>query len=294
MDYRGRFSILIVRGDGARVLCLTLPRRGLVVVGCVLAAVVFLLGAVVGDWWYARQRLREVAGLFERAARQQATLDAFAARLGDLRREIAGWQDLHARMREPFGPEPGVARRSTGIGGRGPALASLGVPPASPLDDLDELLGTLREQGDHLRALDALIARARRAIVAMPSRWPVKGAANSEFGARVSPWTGKGERHGGIDIGVPPGTLVQAPAPGVVVSAGYQADFGLTVTIDHGHDLRTVYAHLSRIGVVVGQSVERGAVIGRTGNTGRSSGPHLHYEIQVAGQAVNPRLYIWD
>jgi murein DD-endopeptidase MepM/ murein hydrolase activator NlpD len=138
------------------------------------------------------------------------------------------------------------------------------------------------------------MSRAKRMLAALPSRWPVQGPVNSEFGRRQSPWTGGNELHAGIDIGATPGVAVHAPSSGTVTTAGYLADYGLTVTIDHGADIKTVYGHLSKVQVTVGQRVDRGTVIGRTGNTGRSSGPHLHYEILVRGEPVNPRVFLWD
>ena len=120
------------------------------------------------------------------------------------------------------------------------------------------------------------------------------GGVNSEFGTRQSLWTNGPEFHNGIDIGADRGTPVTAPARGVVSFAGPHQDYGLAVVIDHGHDLKTVYGHLSRLGASVGATIDRGAVIGYTGNTGRSSGPHLHYEILVKGHPVNPRAYLWN
>jgi murein DD-endopeptidase MepM/ murein hydrolase activator NlpD len=89
-------------------------------------------------------------------------------------------------------------------------------------------------------------------------------------------------------------TPVAAPAPGVVVYAGAHPEYGVSLIIDHGNDIKTLYGHLTRVDVTADQKVERGQIVAHTGNTGRSSGPHLHYEIQVKGQAVNPRSYLWD
>jgi murein DD-endopeptidase MepM/ murein hydrolase activator NlpD len=97
-----------------------------------------------------------------------------------------------------------------------------------------------------------------------------------------------------MDIGAPRGTPVVAPAAGTVVFAGTQPEYGVSLIIDHGNDIKTLYGHLTRVDVTAEQKVERGQVIAHTGNTGRSSGPHLHYEIQVKGQPVNPRSYLWD
>ena len=97
-----------------------------------------------------------------------------------------------------------------------------------------------------------------------------------------------------MDIGVPAGTPVRAPAPGTVVFAGRHPEYGITLIIDHGNDTKSLYGHLSRLNVGADQKVERGQVIASSGNTGRSTGPHLHYEIQVKGQPVNPHAYLWE
>jgi murein DD-endopeptidase MepM/ murein hydrolase activator NlpD len=122
----------------------------------------------------------------------------------------------------------------------------------------------------------------------------VRGAVNSEFGRRASPWAASNEFHSGIDIGAAIGTPVHAPAAGTVVSAGDLGDHGIGVVIDHGGDVKSHYGHLSRASVRAGQSVSRGTLLGFTGNTGRSTGPHLHYEILVNDKPVNPRAFLWD
>jgi murein DD-endopeptidase MepM/ murein hydrolase activator NlpD len=164
----------------------------------------------------------------------------------------------------------------------------------APVDELHRLAESIKEEGDNLRALDRLMARASKALATLPSRWPVRGAVNSEFGRRPSPWTHTPEFHGGIDIKAQTGTPVHAPAAGTIIHAGPAQDYGNAVIIEHGRDIRTLYGHLSKVAVRPGQKVERGTLLALSGNTGRSSGPHLHYEIYVKGQPVNPRAYLWD
>jgi murein DD-endopeptidase MepM/ murein hydrolase activator NlpD len=122
----------------------------------------------------------------------------------------------------------------------------------------------------------------------------VRGAVNSEFGNRQSPWGEGHEFHGGLDIRANRGTPVHAPAPGTVIHAGPAQDYGIAVIVDHGRDIRTLYGHLTKTSVQAGQTIDRGTVLGLSGNTGRSSGPHLHYEVHVKGRPVNPRAYLWD
>jgi murein DD-endopeptidase MepM/ murein hydrolase activator NlpD len=292
VTHRRQFSLLLVRGDGARVVRVNIPRRLPVLVTLAAATAATILFAVVSDWWHLRQRLLDSASLIQQIERQQATIDSFTQRIGGLRREVATWRELHTRIWEAFGPETPARGRVKGIGGR----TELPEPAASPspADELDLLAASVKAEGDSLRDLDRLVARARRALAALPTRWPVRGAVNSEFGTRTSPWSREQEFHGGLDIAADRGTLVRAPSTGTVAHAGTYGEYGLAVILDHGNDLRTLYGHLSKVGVRPGQVVERGVELGLSGNTGRSSGPHLHYEILVKGQAVNPRTFLWD
>lgn len=294
MSRRDQYSLLVVRGDGARIVRLTIPKR--LAVGGVLALTftVSALAWLVGDYLELRQLTREARGYVHQVAQQREIIDRVSGRIADLQREASAWRELHARIWEAMGPETTAAARLTGIGG---AVTSVDLPRPSPLsasEHLDRLADQVKEEGESLRALDRLMARAGRVLAALPSRWPVRGAVNSEFGLRLSPWSKAREFHGGMDIGVQTGSPVLAPAGGTVTFAGSHPEYGLTVMIDHGHDIRTVYGHLSRVSGRAGQQVERGALLGLTGNTGRSSGPHLHYEILVKGRQVNPRAYLWD
>ncbi|MFC6645146.1 M23 family metallopeptidase [Granulicella cerasi] len=129
---------------------------------------------------------------------------------------------------------------------------------------------------------------------ATPDMWPVMGPINSGFGEREDPVIGggTGEFHKGVDIGSPLGTPVHAPAPGRVVKAGMGNGYGREIEIDHGNGIKTVYGHLSGWNVSAGETVVKGQVIGFVGHSGRTTGNHLHYEVQVRGNAVNPHKYL--
>jgi murein DD-endopeptidase MepM/ murein hydrolase activator NlpD len=127
----------------------------------------------------------------------------------------------------------------------------------------------------------------------MPSIWPVAGAIRGGFGVRRNPFGGSGsEFHKGQDISAPMGTPVIATADGVITIAGWQRGYGRVVYIDHGNGLTTRYGHLSRIDVIEGQTIRRGEQLGLVGSTGRSTGPHLHYEVRMNGQPLNPIPYL--
>jgi murein DD-endopeptidase MepM/ murein hydrolase activator NlpD len=126
----------------------------------------------------------------------------------------------------------------------------------------------------------------------VPSIWPVRGQITAGFGQRMDPFSGEGAFHPGVDISVPFGTKVEATADGIVLEAGPESGYGNQVLIDHGYGLTTKYGHLSKIFVVVGQELKRGQVLGAVGMTGKTTGPHLHYEVHVHDTPVNPARYL--
>ncbi|PKB19316.1 murein DD-endopeptidase MepM/ murein hydrolase activator NlpD [Novosphingobium kunmingense] len=129
--------------------------------------------------------------------------------------------------------------------------------------------------------------------VSVPSRMPVMGAAlTSSYGMRIHPVLGGRRAHNGIDLAMPTGTPVYATADAVVSKAERFSSYGLYVALEHGGEIQTRYGHLSRIAVGAGQQVRKGDVIGYVGSTGRSTGPHLHYEVRVNGLSVNPVPYL--
>ena len=132
----------------------------------------------------------------------------------------------------------------------------------------------------------------REFMVMTPSVWPAEGHLSSGFGYRISPFTGQAKLHAGLDIANRIGTPIIAPAKGTVTFAGWQGAYGNYITINHGNAISTHYAHLQRWIVKEGQMVNRGDLIGYIGNSGRSTGPHLHYEVRVGGVPVNPMRYI--
>jgi len=126
----------------------------------------------------------------------------------------------------------------------------------------------------------------------MPSIWPVHGQISAGFGQRMDPFSGEGTFHAGVDIRAPYGTGVEAAAEGIVLEAHPVAGYGNEILLDHGSGITTKYGHLSKTYVVVGQVVKRGQVIGAVGMTGKTTGPHLHYEVIVQDTPVNPTRYL--
>jgi hypothetical protein len=289
-----RFNLLVVSDDGRRIRRVSVPRW---LGWAALVLVTLLVAAPLVVWTDYLHLARQRAGLAAQegvGAEHARVLAIVQRRLADLQGEMAPWRDVHARIWEPFGPEGQTSGQRTGVGGVGQPVTSPAAGPAALMLQLEQLAAIADDEGQKLRALETLMARAGRMLAALPSRWPVRGSVNSEFGRRISPWSGGPEHHGGIDIAAGIGTPVRAPAPGTVTLVGSVADFGVTLVIDHGHEIKTLFGHLQKVLVSQGQRIERGQVVALTGNTGKTSGPHLHYEIAVKGQPVNPRGFLWE
>jgi murein DD-endopeptidase MepM/ murein hydrolase activator NlpD len=156
----------------------------------------------------------------------------------------------------------------------------------------DPAFGLLR---DVLHLIQAQLERVRSGAerrqalaAATPSIWPVAGGLSSQFGTRSDPFTGADEFHGGLDISANAGEPVVATADGTVATARWNDGYGNLVVIDHGFGISTRYGHLSRFAVSEGQSVRKGDVVGLVGSTGRSTSPHVHYELLLNGRQANP------
>ena len=163
--------------------------------------------------------------------------------------------------------------------------------PELPLDEVG--LAAVRAKMSRLEHNMSTFDAVLRKRGYTPSIWPVQGTLESGFGGRRNPFGGSGfEFHSGQDIEAAQGTPVIAGARGVIAYAGWQNGYGQLVVVDHGGGLSTRYGHLSHIDVELGQSVARGQFLGRVGSTGRSTGPHLHYEVRINNEAVNPLQYL--
>jgi murein DD-endopeptidase MepM/ murein hydrolase activator NlpD len=129
-------------------------------------------------------------------------------------------------------------------------------------------------------------------VNAAPTLWPLDGRLMSPFGSRTDPFSGEGAIHTGVDLSAHSGTPVRATGDGIVHFASWSGGYGKLVVIDHGNGIETYYGHLSEFEVIAGQEIRRGDTIGLSGGTGRSTGPHLHYEIRMGGSPVNPYKYL--
>ncbi len=223
----------------------------------------------------------------EKVAHVSATLDRVERFDAKLRTAVTQLQD----------PERNLA---IGPVGKPEASAIPGPSPAAR-EDLSALPGKLatleREasrQESSLRDLQAYFDDQTSLLSSTPSLWPTRGWVTSDFGVRLDPYSAERMMHRGLDIATPYGQPVFSPSDGVVVFAGSEGGYGKVLVIDHGYGVKTRYGHLSELFVKLGDTVKRGARVAAVGNTGRSTGPHLHYEVRVNGIPENPRKFILE
>ena len=157
---------------------------------------------------------------------------------------------------------------------------------------LDSLNNDIRLEEVRQQELMSTLRNNRELLISTPSIWPAEGVLTSTFGGRASPFTGSGTFHKGLDISNRPGTPIHAPARGTATFVGTDGAYGNCIILDHGNSLSTRYAHMLRSAIKEGQVINRGDIIGYIGNSGRSTGPHLHYEVRIGGVCVNPMRYI--
>jgi murein DD-endopeptidase MepM/ murein hydrolase activator NlpD len=157
---------------------------------------------------------------------------------------------------------------------------------------VDLLMDDAASREQSFAYLLAYLQEKKSLLAATPSSWPVLGWVTSEFGRRTSPFGSEAEFHKGIDIATRVGRPIQTPADGIVAEVAYQHDVGQMIRIDHGHGVSTFYGHLSKAAVRIGTTVRKGDRIGYVGNTGRTTGSHLHYAVMLSGVPVNPRKYL--
>lgn len=251
--------------------------------------VLLTLGGVIAtilyfDTSFDRRQLDEIQ---QENADLRAVNQRFESSIRDLETQLTDYQDRIHRLAIVAGLAELSPAAGPGIGGMEPRGERLE-------DDLGALQEQLKGLVNNMDRLEVGLDERQLKLSSMPTIAPVKGIYTSSFGYRKDPFTGKRAFHQGIDITAPKGRAVQAPGDAVVIKAGRAAGYGKVVYLAHGFGLVTRYGHLSKIEVKPGQKVRRGDTIARVGNTGRSTGTHLHYEVRLNGQAVNPLGYVLD
>jgi murein DD-endopeptidase MepM/ murein hydrolase activator NlpD len=294
-----RWTIVLVPHGTARSRIYEVSMTAIRGLLCV-AGVVLLLVMLTGYSTLSRSvNLSRAAALEAENARLAQELDDLASRVGVLSDTLDQLVEHDERIRllanlEPIDPQV----REAGVGGpadpaTGSAESPLAGAAAGVRVDVDGLLRRAGLLASSFReATDSLESYADR-IAATPSIMPTQGWLSSSFArSRLHPVLHTSRRHEGIDVMAPMGSPIEAPAAGTVRETGWKAGYGLTVIIDHGYGIRTLFAHTSKILVKPGQRLVRGQRLALVGNSGLATGPHLHYEVHVNGRAVDPMKYV--
>ncbi len=294
-----RYTIVVENHATGVVRRFTIRLRPLVASVALIFSMPALFGLAVR--WSARaemQALREAARTaeIENASYRLATADLTGqiTVLQETINDLGKRSVIDPQTAKILGKLPARVRNQA-VGGTsdGTAVRSAFSPPFTGPEDtfgiLRDLLGRLESR---LQLVRTDIERRSALVAAMPSMWPTHGWLSATFGQREDPFTGGDEFHAGIDLSTDKGQPVVATADGKIEMASWNGAYGNMVVIDHGFGVKTRYAHLSGFAVRPGDKVARNAVIGYVGATGRATGPHLHYEVLVNGQLVNPIQFL--
>ncbi len=252
-----------------------------------------------------KKEVAEIEGFRKETKIQKAQIEKFAQRVKDFEGQMVRLEifDKKLRIMTSLEDSENSFHKAWGVGGADKERSESFYSTSK--DHSGSIIGGLHEDLKHLKLqadlqeisfqkLDEFFKDQTSLLSATPSIWPTKGWVTSRFGYRKSPFTGVREMHEGLDIATRIKSSIISPADGVVIRTGRDYGYGNVLEIDHGYGIVTRYGHNSKHLVKVGDRVKRGQLIALVGNTGRSTGSHLHYEVIVNGVQVNPFRYILD
>jgi murein DD-endopeptidase MepM/ murein hydrolase activator NlpD len=294
MKKEGVYTIWVFRGGPFKPLKVKLP--GLSAKILLAIFLVFILSFPFIMMSYVSKSARLIQIKKERAA-QRTQIASLNKQVGEFQQQIQRLKEFDVKLRiianlenaeetDPF----------LGVGGISPSTREAEQEAEANLQrmgsELDRLCTEAEFREKSFRELYSFLEGKKKQLACTPSVWPTRGWLTSGFGYRIDPFTGLRQMHEGLDIANRIGTPINAPADGVVYRVFNNFGFGLMVEINHGYGIITRYGHLSKAYVKVGQRVKRSERIAAMGNTGRATGPHLHYEVRLNGVPLNPQNYI--
>ncbi len=305
-----KYTVLFIDDKGTPVRESRVSKRSIRLVS---ALIIILLGIVATGTHRFINMQRALADKGELLAQigeqnsaienQRHQIQSFAEEINNLKLSLKALNDFETKIRIMANLEHKADQASIfAVGGSMPDDLDPNLPLSQDHDRL------VREMHDHMDTVQQVssvqensfasllksLEGKRNLLAATPSLRPTRGWVSSKFGYRVSPFTGRKEFHKGLDIATRKGTPIIAPADGIVTFSGKKWLIGNMMTIDHGYGMVTRYGHIFKLNKKKGDRITRGEVIALVGNTGRSTGPHLHYEVRLNGVPVNPTKYILD
>jgi murein DD-endopeptidase MepM/ murein hydrolase activator NlpD len=303
-----KFSFIVLGGSGTTLKQIHLSRKKLYGFVAVLGVVILVGCCGLIDYLAIKSRLaskfnleKSLAQQTEEVLHQREQIQKFAVEINELKEQLVQLNRFEEQIRIIANiDQPDNHDGLFGVGGSAPDDLNSNIELTERhqrlIKDMHQQIGQLETasdyQKDDFESLLGKLEAQKNLLAHTPAIRPVNGWISSQFGYRQSPFTGKREFHKGLDIANRIGTPIIATADGVVSYSGKKGMMGNLVVIDHGHGLLTRYGHIDKVEVKVGALVKRGQIIARMGNTGRSTGPHVHYEVRLNGMPVNPSKYI--
>lgn len=306
-------QVLITHGRMARTRVLNLSARRIAVAVLLLAALLMLTSGAVYHFIFlkaAREGWPVVSPIVKLVVRDEIAqrdrfmrenLDAIAQKVGEMQAKLVKLEAMGERVSGLAGVKaddlkstmPAPPARPAAVGGSGGPY----VPVANPtLDELQRLVAGLDAAADHstdvFTLVESRLLETRLSALMVPNSPPVDGAVGSGFGFRADPFTGRSALHTGLDFPGEVGTPIHAAAGGLVLESTWHPEYGHVLEIDHGNGLSTRYAHCSKVLVTAGTLVKRGQLVALIGSSGRSTGPHLHFEVLLDGVPQDPARFL--
>jgi len=302
------FTFFIASDTGSRVRKFTISKRSFTLLAAVTFGLFVYSAFIIKDYYIlkhgqvGKDKLRRKVELQQtEIIDQRKQIRLFADKINAFKLKLVSLNGFEHKIRVIANIEANDDKNNVfGIGGTIPdnldtgfgMLESHGSLMREMHEQIDQLAILTETQETGFESLLVALDNKKNILASTPAIWPTTGWVTSRFGYRKSPFTGLKEFHKGLDISTRKGTPIIAPADGAVIYCGKRGYMGKTVIIDHGHGIVTRYGHCHSYLVKKGSKVKRGDVIAKIGNTGRSTGPHLHYDIRINGISVNPEKYI--
>ena len=298
-----KFTVLLVPEGTASVRQFRLPRILPILAVFLLVGFAVLGSGVLKDYLSLKAKAPRLTQLETENALQQKQLIQMVDRINAVTMDLAALNRQEKKLKA-LANEVGAEdlKKFRGIGGSD-AILNDSKENLRKVDKkmvramnrtLEELEGTLEQRKEKYAELEKFLDDQKMLLASTPSIWPTKGWLSSRFGYRTSPFTDKREFHRGIDISARSGAPVLSPANGLVIFNGWKRGYGNVIILKHPRGFKTKYAHLKKALVKKGQYVKKGTKIGLVGSSGRTTGPHLHYEVHLNNAPVNPLRYIFN
>ncbi|MDP3086974.1 MAG: M23 family metallopeptidase [Methylotenera sp.] len=302
-------NIIFISNNMAKAKTLSVLQVSMITLALIILPVLLTLLLIVPQETAAQQGVKSLIPSQLRFSfnNPQKHLDTYAVQLGELQARIMRLDSQSERLAKLAGEKKEIINNQTSTK-LSPNSATNKVPQANrggplvlnaPFSEFDlqkniaELTEKVEFKTEYLSVLEAKLLRKSVLKDTLPNISPINVAFNSSsYGWRIDPFNGNKAFHEGLDFSADSGVSIYAAAGGIVTSAEQTPDYGKIVKIEHGSGLETRYAHASKLLVKVGDRVEKGQIVAEVGNTGRSTGPHLHYEIRLNGNALDPRKYL--